>query len=80
MKFVVVINHGLVVMLKLEMASWFTQGDESTSPWSVTKVTHQRDLTERDRHLKTNTYLDRKKYRLFPHAYHYHNTKHSYRR
>ena len=59
MKFVV-INHGLVVMLKSEMASWFIQGDKSTSPWSVRKVTHQRDLTERDRHLKTVRHLHRK--------------------
>ena len=50
MKFAV-INHGLVIMLKSELASWFIQGDKSTSPWSVRKVTHQRDLTERDRHL-----------------------------
>ena len=28
MKFVV-INHGLVVMLKSEMASWFIEGDKS---------------------------------------------------
>ena len=69
MKFVV-INHGLVIMLKSEMVSWFIQGDKSTSPWSVRKVTHQRDLTERDRHLKTNRHLQRKKNLLFPHAYH----------
>ena len=58
MKFAV-INHGLVIMLKSEMASWFIQGDKSTSPWSVRKVTHQRDLTERDRHLKTDRHLHR---------------------
>ena len=57
MKFVV-INHGLVIMLKSEMVSWFIQGDKSTSPWSVRKVTHQRDLTER--HLKANGHLHRK--------------------
>ena len=64
MKFVV-INHGLVITLKSEMVSWFIQGDKSTSPWSVRKVTHQRDLTERDRHLKTNRHLQRKKIFFF---------------
>ena len=60
MKFVV-INPGIVVMLKSEMASLFIQGDKSYIAWSVMKVTHQHDLsTERDRHLKTDRHLHRK--------------------
>ena len=48
MKFVV-INRGLVVMLKSEMASWFTQGDKSYIAL-VCKEGHSpaRDLTERE--------------------------------
>ena len=60
MKFVV-INPGIVVMLKSEMASWVIQGDKSYIAWSVMKVTHQHDLsTERERHLKTDRHLHRK--------------------
>ena len=60
MKFVV-INPGIVVMLKSEMASWFIQGDKSYIAWSVMKVTHQCELsTERDRHLKIDRHLHRK--------------------
>ena len=57
----VVINPGIAVMLKPEMASWSIQGDKSYIAWSVMKVTHQRDLSnERDRHLKTDRHLHRK--------------------
>ena len=79
MKFVV-INPGIVVMLKSEMASWFIQGDKSyialicnEGHWPARLVDWERQT------LKDSQTLTQKKYRLFLHAYHYHNTKQSYR-
>ena len=71
----VVINHGLVVMLKSEMASWFTKGDKSYIAlfWKEGHSAARIDCRERQT-LKDRQTLTKKKYRLFPHKNHYHNT------
>ena len=73
MKFVV-INHGLVVMLKSEMASWFTQGDKCYIALDFKEGHSPARLDWERQTLKDRQTLSQKKYCLFPHAYHYHNT------
>ena len=61
MKFVV-INHGLVVMLKSEMASWFIQGDKSYIAL-VCKEGHSPARLDRERQTlkdrQTDTYTEK---------------------